>query len=223
MRYYFDVSLGKWFMTDDGPSIVEGIKAHKADEGNNELRGSCSVHLFMQVLPKHKNKLNDRGNYGRIELDLKRLQLVPPFKHEVAWQTIQRYWIKKPEGNFMKWLSTSHIDKNGGWRDHLWGTGMSTSNNTQESSNRHGTRKSLQQFLTDLYPRAKLPVAFVPTITIIFEQVVPDWSTSNQWSDGGPEVTARERKEADTFAKQERVLKIAPHVYACRQKTNAGP
>ena len=80
---------------------------------------------------------------------------------------------------FVSWFEDNHISKNYGWRDYLWMGGIATHQNTQESSNRHSLRKSLQQALSELFPEAKLPVSLFPAIRVIFETIIPGWSFAN--------------------------------------------
>jgi hypothetical protein len=146
--YFPDVEAhSEWYMGDDGRAMVEGITTHLQSIGSEEDKASCSVHLFKDTLPKHKGKLADKSHYDRVVMHLQRLQLLPQPCFSTAWAAVKAYWVRKGETKFMDFIQDHHIDQNGGWFDHLWATGLPTSNNTQESNNRHSCRKSLQQCL----------------------------------------------------------------------------
>jgi hypothetical protein len=63
------------FMTDDGPSIVPGIKAHLKAIGSEQKRGSCSIHFTQDVVPKQKARFIKKANYDLFFKDLGRIQL----------------------------------------------------------------------------------------------------------------------------------------------------
>ena len=43
------------FMSDDGPSIAPAVIAHLNAIGSKQPRGSCSVHLEKDIIPKQKS------------------------------------------------------------------------------------------------------------------------------------------------------------------------
>ena len=139
----------------------------------------------------------------------------------LAWEAIRRKWIKK-ERPAVLYVEENHIVNNRGWKDYHWAGGIATSNNSQESNNRHKVRHSIASELRKEFPRAKLPVALLSAADKIFTHIVPRWSAACKEFEDEVETTALQRREAARFAQEDNLLTLAPHVYCYVQKKADG-
>ena len=85
-----DDGRSEWNMSDGGPAMSAGLDEHMKAIGSTEERGNCSVHLFLDTIPKHRALLASADSYNRFFQDISRLQLIPKPWFTLAWAAIKR-------------------------------------------------------------------------------------------------------------------------------------